>query len=164
MRAEVLPDGRITLRDLVFRAALGRGGIRFDKQEGDEATPAGLLPLRRVLYRADRQPRPECAVPVEPLAPNDVWCDESGHRQYNRLARAPFGGRHEELWRADGLYDLIGVLGWNDAPVVRGRGSAIFIHVARPNLEPTEGCIALAAGDLRRLLAAGVTELMVHTG
>ena len=68
---------------------------------------------------------------------------------------------HEELWRTDGLYDVVGVLGWNDAPVVRGRGSAIFLHVARPDYAPTEGCIALSLADLRRVLAMGVTDLRV---
>ena len=162
MQAEVFPDGRITLRNQIFRAALGRGGIKVHKQEGDEATPAGVLPLRRVLYRADRQTRPDCAVRIEPLAPNEVWCDDPGHRDYNKMVRAPHEGRHEELWRTDDLYDIVGVLGWNDQPVVKGQGSAIFLHVARRDLAPTEGCIALALPELRRLLAMGVTGFLVH--
>ena len=164
MRAEVHPEGLVKVRGEIFRAALGKAGVRQHKMEGDESTPAGILPLRKVLFRADRQPRPVCAVPVEPLAPNEMWCDESGHRQYNRLVRAPFDGRHEVLWRDDALYDIVGVLGWNDQPVERGRGSAIFLHVARPDLAPTEGCIALGIGDLRRLLSFGVTEFLVLGG
>ena len=77
MQALVHPDGRLVLHGLVFRAALGRAGVRRDKQEGDGATPAGLLPLRRVLYRADRVKAPECAVPVEPIVPTDGWCDDA---------------------------------------------------------------------------------------
>ena len=145
----------------VLRAALGRGGVRAHKQEGDGATPAGLLPLRRVLYRADRTPVPACHVPVEPIAPDDGWCDDPGHQDYNRRISLPHQARHEALWRADGLYDVIGVLGWNDAPVKRGLGSAIFLHVASPGYAPTEGCVALALPDLRQVLAAGVTELLV---
>jgi L,D-peptidoglycan transpeptidase YkuD (ErfK/YbiS/YcfS/YnhG family) len=164
MQALVHPDGRLVLRGLVFRAALGRGGVRRDKQEGDGATPAGALPLRRVLYRADRLRPPDCAVPVEPIAPSDGWCDDPSHPDYNRLVRLPHDGRYEELWRQDGLYDVVGVLGWNDAPVQRGRGSAIFLHVARPDYGPTEGCVALALQDLRSVLAAGVSELMVLAG
>ncbi len=162
MQAQVFPDGRLLLRGGIFRAALGRGGVRTDKQEGDGATPAGLLPLRRVLYRADRLPAPDCAVPVEPIAETDGWCDDVVARDYNRMIRLPHEARHEELWRTDGLYDLIGILGWNDAPVVRGRGSAIFLHVARPDHAPTEGCIALSLPDLRRVLAMGVTALEVR--
>ena len=161
MQAVLHPEGRLSLRGLVFRAALGRGGVRRDKQEGDGATPAGLLPLRRVLYRADRVPAPECAVAVEPIAPNDGWCDDVSQADYNRMIRLPHDGHYEELWRADGVYDLIGVLGWNDAPVQRGRGSAIFLHVARPDYVPTEGCIALAMRDLRHVLAAGLSEVLV---
>jgi L,D-peptidoglycan transpeptidase YkuD (ErfK/YbiS/YcfS/YnhG family) len=164
MQALLHPDGRLVLRGLVFRAALGRGGVRSDKQEGDGATPAGLLPLRRVLYRADRLRAPDCAVPVEPIAPTDGWCDDVGEADYNRMIRLPHDGRYEELWRPDGVYDLVGVLGWNDDPVQRGRGSAIFLHVARPDYAPTEGCIALARDDLRQMLAVGVTEVMVLAG
>ena len=161
MRAVVHSDGRLVLGGRMFRAALGRGGVRADKQEGDGATPAGLLALRRVLYRADRVPPPDCAMAIEPIAPDEGWCDDPLHTDYNRLVRLPHDGRCEELWRADGLYDLVGVLGWNDAPVVRGRGSGIFIHSARADYAPTEGCIALAADDLRRVLAEGLTELEV---
>ena len=161
MRATVFADGRFVLGGQVLRAALGKGGVRADKQEGDGATPAGLLPLRRVLYRADRGPIPACAVPREPLAPEDGWCDDPAHPDYNRMIRLPHPARHEELWREDGVYDLIGVLGWNDAPVARGRGSAIFLHVARPDLSPTEGCIALPERELRAILAEGLTEIEV---
>ena len=164
MQALVHSDGRLMLRGQVFRAALGRGGVRVDKQEGDGATPAGVLPLRRVLYRADRVRAPDCVVPVEPIAPHDGWCDDVGEADYNRMIRLPHDGGYEELWRQDGLYDVIGVLGWNDAPVRRGRGSAIFLHVARPDYAPTEGCVALALSDLRQVLTAGVTELMVLGG
>ena len=164
MQALVHPDGRLVLREQVYRAALGRGGARLDKLEGDGATPIAVLPLRRVLYRADRVRAPECAVAVEPIAPDDGWCDDPAERDYNRMIRLPHDGHYEELWRRDALYDVVGVLGWNDAPVERGRGSAIFLHVARADYAPTEGCIALALDDLRRVLAIGVTEVLVVGG
>ena len=164
MQAVIHPDGRLILGREEYNAVLGRAGVRVHKQEGDEATPVGLLKLRRVLFRADRLPRPDCAVPVEPLAPNDGWCDDPHHADYNRMVRLPHPARHEELWRADAVYDLIGVLGWNDAPVVRNAGSAIFLHLARPNREPTAGCIALQLPELRRLLASGLTEIRVLPG
>jgi L,D-peptidoglycan transpeptidase YkuD (ErfK/YbiS/YcfS/YnhG family) len=161
MQALVYPDGRLVLREQVYRAALGRGGVRLDKLEGDGATPVAVLPLRRVLYRADRVRAPECAVAAEPIAPEDGWCDDPAERDYNRMIRLPHDGHYEELWRRDALYDVVGVLGWNDAPVERGRGSAIFLHVARGDYAPTEGCIALALDDLREVLAIGVTEVVV---
>jgi len=159
--AIVQRDGTVRFQGRVFRAALGRGGIRQDKHEGDGATPSGDLPLRRVLYRADRVARLDCAVPIEPLAPDDGWCDDPTHPDYNRMIRLPHPARHEALWRDDGVYDVVGVLGWNDAPAVRDRGSAIFLHIVRADFAPTEGCVALALPDLRDLLAAGVTGLRV---
>jgi L,D-peptidoglycan transpeptidase YkuD (ErfK/YbiS/YcfS/YnhG family) len=152
--ARVFADGRLTIAGSTYRVALGRAGIVQHKQEGDGATPAGLLPLRKILYRADRIPRPQAAVPVEPLAPTDGWCDDPSHADYNRMVRLPHDGRHEELWRRDPLYDLVGVLGWNDSPVQRGRGSAIFLHVAQPDYAPTEGCVALAYRDLAEVITS----------
>jgi L,D-peptidoglycan transpeptidase YkuD (ErfK/YbiS/YcfS/YnhG family) len=164
VRAELHPEGTgglLRLGRLALRCAIGRGGARADKTEGDGATPLGLLPLRRVLYRADRLPAPACAVPVEPIGPADGWCDDPSHPDYNRPVALPHPARHERLWREDPLYDIVGVLGWNDAPVVKGRGSAIFLHVARPGLAPTEGCIALPERELREVLAEGLTEILV---
>jgi L,D-peptidoglycan transpeptidase YkuD (ErfK/YbiS/YcfS/YnhG family) len=163
MRAEVDAGGLLTARlangsVLRVRAAIGRGGVRGDKREGDGATPAGVLALRRVLYRADRVRPPSCAVLRSPLAPLDGWCDDPDHHDYNRAVGLPHDGRHEALWREDAVYDVIG---WNDAPVVRGRGSAIFLHLARPDYAPTEGCVALALADVQRLLAAGLTEISI---
>jgi L,D-peptidoglycan transpeptidase YkuD (ErfK/YbiS/YcfS/YnhG family) len=135
-----------------YRCALGRGGIRADKREGDGATPAGSLPLRRLIYRADRLERPETVLAAAPMAPADGWCDDPADSEYNRQVRLPYPGRAEALWREDGIYDLVVVLGWNDDPVVPGRGSAIFLHVARPDYAPTQGCVALALGDLMGLL------------
>jgi L,D-peptidoglycan transpeptidase YkuD (ErfK/YbiS/YcfS/YnhG family) len=158
MSARVFSDGgargRLVMGRTTYRAALGRGGIVAHKQEGDGGTPAGLLPLRKILYRADRIPRPQAAVPVEPIAPGDAWCDDPSHADYNRMVRLPHEARHEELWRRDGLYDLVGVLGWNDLPVQRGRGSAIFLHVAQPDYAPTEGCVALAYRDLADVITS----------
>lgn len=153
--------GLLRLDALRVPAALGAAGIRTDKQEGDGATPAGLLRLRRVFYRADRGAAPACAVPREALAPDDGWCDDPMHPDYNRQVSLPHPARHERLWREDGLYDIVAVLGWNDAPVVRNRGSAIFLHGAHRDFRPTEGCIALAPDALRRVLADGLTEIEV---
>jgi L,D-peptidoglycan transpeptidase YkuD (ErfK/YbiS/YcfS/YnhG family) len=161
MRATVTPTGTFTLGPETFRAALGRGGVRADKREGDGATPAGQLPLREVLYRPDRLPAPKSAVPVRPLGRHDGWCDDPAHRFYNRLVRLPIDARSEALWRDEASYDIIGVLGWNDAPVLPGRGSAIFLHLARDDFAPTEGCIALTLDDLRRVIARGLTEILV---
>jgi len=161
MFAVMGPDGLLRFQGGQYRTAFGEAGVTRAKQEGDHATPAGLLPLRRVFYRADRLARPRAVVPVEPIAPQDGWCDDPADRAYNRKVSLPHPARHEALWRQDNVYDLMGVLGWNDDPVQRDRGSAIFLHVARTGYPPTEGCIALALGDLTALLAAGLSGVEV---
>ena len=161
MLAIATADGHLTIGAETFRAALGRAGVRSAKQEGDGATPLAALPLRQVLYRPDRGAAPICAVPVEPLSLHDGWCDDPDNAAYNQRVRLPIHARAERLWRDDPLYDIIGLLGWNDAPIRRGRGSAIFLHIARQDFAPTDGCIALAGRDLRRVLALGLTEILV---
>jgi L,D-peptidoglycan transpeptidase YkuD (ErfK/YbiS/YcfS/YnhG family) len=122
------------------------------KREGDGATPAGAWRVRGVLYRADRVRHPRTALAIQPMRRDDGWCDAPADRNYNRLVKHPYPGSAERLWRADGLYDVLVVLDYNERPRVRGGGSAIFVHVARPDYAPTEGCIALARRHLERLL------------
>lgn len=148
----IRPDGTARWGVRQFRCALGRGGITGDKREGDGATPAGVMALERVLYRADRVAPPETVLPCAALAPDDGWCDAPDDASYNRQVRMPHGASAETLWRDDSLYDLIAVTDYNTAPVAPRRGSAIFVHVARPGYAPTEGCIAFAPDDLRRIL------------
>ncbi len=131
-----------------FPCAIGRGGVSHRKREGDGATPAGEFQLRRVLYRAGRLPPPQTALKIQPIGPCDGWCDAPGHPAYNRQVRLPIGASAERLARADPAYDIIVVLGYNDAPVTDGAGSAIFMHVAKPNFAPTAGCVALRRDDL----------------
>ncbi len=157
----LLKHGFLVGGGLRFRAAIGRGGRSAQKHEGDGATPVGVLKLNRVLYRAGHVKPPRCAVPVEPIAPDDGWCDDPADPLYNRKIKTPYYGRHEPLWRADRLYDIIGVLDWNMHPVVPHRGSAIFLHVATADYEPTAGCIALSLPDLTECLAAGLTSIHV---
>jgi L,D-peptidoglycan transpeptidase YkuD (ErfK/YbiS/YcfS/YnhG family) len=138
--------------NLVFACALGRGGCRSRKHEGDGATPIGRWRLRAAFYRADRIMRPRTSLPVRPLRPDDGWCDAVADRNYNRPVRHPYPASAESLWRRDGLYDIVVVLGYNDVPRVRGRGSAIFLHVAAPGYTPTQGCVALRRDHLLRVL------------
>jgi L,D-peptidoglycan transpeptidase YkuD (ErfK/YbiS/YcfS/YnhG family) len=133
--------------------AVGRGGIRADKREGDGATPAGRFLFRRLLYRADRVERPATGLPASPIGPLQGWCDDPADPFYNRPVELPYRARHELLWREDGLYDLVVTLGHNDDPVRPGLGSAVFLHVAGPGWAPTDGCVALDRDELLRLLA-----------
>jgi L,D-peptidoglycan transpeptidase YkuD (ErfK/YbiS/YcfS/YnhG family) len=132
--------------------ALGRAGIRADKREGDGATPRGRFRPVRVWWRADRGPRPRTALPVRRITVTDAWCEDPADRRYNRPIRLATGRAGDRLWRTDRLYDLVVELDHNRRPRIAGRGSAVFVHVARPGFQPTAGCVALAAPVLRRLV------------
>jgi len=146
-------SGILTYGMLSFPCALGRSGRRPGKREGDGATPIGRFALRRAFYRPDRLRRPRTVLPLTAIRIFDGWCDDPSDRNYNRLVRQPYPASAERLWREDHLYDLIVVLGHNDGPRARGRGSAIFMHVAAPGLAPTGGCIALRLPHLLQLIA-----------
>lgn len=154
MDVAVTADGWLMWQSRRARCALGRGGVRADKREGDGATPAGTFPLREVWYRPDRAAPPVTRLPVRAIGAEDGWCDDPLDPAYNRRVRLPYAGRHERLWRADALYDVLAVIGYNDDPPEPGRGSAIFLHVAGSGFAATEGCVALALPDLLALLAA----------
>jgi len=146
-------EGRLALAHGVRRAALGRSGTKALKREGDGATPLGRFPVRQVLYRAGRLPQPRTPLPLRAIRADDGWCEDPADRNYNRLVKLSPRSSADRLTRDDHLYDLILVLGHNDRPRVKGRGSAIFVHHARPGYSPTAGCIALAQHDLSMLLA-----------
>ena len=131
-----------------FPCAIGRGGIRHAKREGDGATPAGCHRIVALLYRPDRIPRAALPRWALPLTPRDHWCDDPGHNDYNQLVTAPHPASTEALRRADPLYDLILTTNWNWPLAHPGRGSAIFIHTWRRPRYPTAGCVALARSDL----------------
>ena len=144
--------GRLTWPGGAAAAACGRGGVRADKREGDGASPAGTFALLRAFYRPDRIAAPPTGLPIQALRPNDGWVDDPADRQYNRLIALPYPASHEAMWRADGLYDLVVLIGYNTDPPVPGLGSAIFLHVAGPDFAPTAGCIAVARDVLFPLL------------
>lgn len=145
--------GWLVLAGHPLPASLGRSGIRADKREGDGATPRGTFRLTRVWYRPDRGARPRTGLPIRRIHPDDGWCDDPSSAAYNRPVRLPCRGGHEKMWRGDALYDYVVELAHNTRPRVRGRGSAIFMHVATPDFGPTAGCIALRGAALKRMLA-----------
>jgi L,D-peptidoglycan transpeptidase YkuD (ErfK/YbiS/YcfS/YnhG family) len=137
----------VRFRGRRFPCAIGRGGFRVDKREGDGATPVGVFCLEHVFYRPDRVAPPR-GVAARPIRPGMRWSDDPADPDYNSEVLAPHRWSAETLWRADPLYDLIGVLDYNRGPAVPGMGSAIFLHVWRRPRFPTEGCVAFRRGDL----------------
>jgi L,D-peptidoglycan transpeptidase YkuD (ErfK/YbiS/YcfS/YnhG family) len=135
-----------------IRVAIGRSGILANKREGDGATPRGVFRLIRLWWRADRMPRPRTRLPVRRIGPRDGWCEDPKNRLYNRPIHVAESDGGDRLWRQDRLYDLIIELDHNTRPRVAGRGSAVFMHVARDGFLPTAGCVALQAPRLQKLL------------
>ncbi len=160
----VRADRSATWRGLMLRCALGRAGLARQKREGDGATPMGRFVMRELFYRPDRLAAPRTVLPVRALDPDDGWCDDPADPRYNRRVTLPYRASAERLWRADHLYDLVVPLGYNDDPVIAGAGSAIFLHAARPDYRPTEGCVALALDDLLRVLAEAEPTSAVTVG
>jgi L,D-peptidoglycan transpeptidase YkuD (ErfK/YbiS/YcfS/YnhG family) len=147
------------------RVALGRSGIKADKREGDGGTPAGRFRPVRLWWRADRLPRPQTLLPLRRIQPDDAWCEDAADRRYNQAFRRSATDPGDRLRRKDGLYDLIIEIDHNTRPRVAGRGSAVFIHVARKEYAPTAGCVALSRKDLLRLVAtlSRKTRIVIHS-
>lgn len=144
---------RLSFGDLSMRCAVGRSGMIRDKKEGDGGTPVGLWPLRRVFYRADKIAEPQTKLKTVEISPADGWCDAPGDKNYNRLVKLPYPASAEDMWRSDEIYDLVVELGYNDDPVVPGKGSAIFFHIARPDFSATAGCVAVKMKDMLAVLS-----------
>jgi L,D-peptidoglycan transpeptidase YkuD (ErfK/YbiS/YcfS/YnhG family) len=159
-------QGLARLGGLSIHCALGRGGVSHAKIEGDGCTPAGRFAIRRLLYRSDRIRDLACRLPMQPISPGDGWCDDPADGAYNRPVLRPYPASHEEMWREDSLYDLVLVIGHNDDPVLPGKGSAVFLHLAQPDYAPTAGCVAFARADFIALLAAmdPTTQIVVTAG
>ncbi len=162
----VVETGALTLTAFgrTLPCVIGRGGAvaAAAKREGDGATPLGVWPLRAVLLRPGVGATTD--LPWRWLRPSDGWSDDPADPAYNRPVSHPHAYAAERLWRDDGVYDAVVVLGHNDAPPVAGQGSAIFLHIARDDGAPTEGCVALARADLLGLLpklAAGMEMAIV---
>jgi L,D-peptidoglycan transpeptidase YkuD (ErfK/YbiS/YcfS/YnhG family) len=133
--------------------AIGRGGIRADKREGDGGTPKGIFRPIRLWWRSDRHPRPRTYLPVRAIKPDDAWCEDPADRRYNRPVRLTRNASGDRLTREDRLYDFIIEIDHNTCPRIAGRGSAVFLHLARDNFGPTAGCVAMTRPAMLRLLA-----------
>jgi L,D-peptidoglycan transpeptidase YkuD (ErfK/YbiS/YcfS/YnhG family) len=145
--------GWLTAGGRSIPVALGRGGIRANKREGDGGTPRGVFHPLRLWFRADRGARPTTRLPMRRITDHDAWCEDPASRHYNRPVRRDGRAPGDRLARADHLYDLIVEIDHNTRPRVAGRGSAVFLHLARLDFSPTAGCIAMTRGNLMWLLA-----------
>jgi L,D-peptidoglycan transpeptidase YkuD (ErfK/YbiS/YcfS/YnhG family) len=144
--------GWLTAEGQIIKVAIGRGGIRANKREGDGGTPKGTFRPLRLWWRADRHPRPSTFLSVRAIGPEDAWCEDPADRHYNQPVRLNSKQDRDRLRRDDHLYDFIIEIDHNTRPRVAGRGSAIFLHLARTNFSPTSGCVSMTRGAMLRLL------------
>ncbi len=144
--------GWLTADGWTIPVALGRGGILANKREGDGGTPRGVFHPRRLWWRADRHVRPKTHLPARPIRPEDAWCEDPADRHYNQPMRRAAGEPGDRLKREDHLYDFIVEIDHNTRPRIAGRGSAVFLHLARTNFSPTAGCVSMTHSALLRLL------------
>jgi L,D-peptidoglycan transpeptidase YkuD (ErfK/YbiS/YcfS/YnhG family) len=144
--------GWLTAGGQTIPIALGRGGIRANKREGDGGTPRGTFRPRQVWWRADRHPRPRTFLPVRAITPEDAWCEDPQSRHYNQPVRRNRDHGGDRLTREDHLYDFIVEIDHNISPRIAGRGSAVFLHLAREDYSPTAGCVSMTRGAMLRLL------------
>jgi L,D-peptidoglycan transpeptidase YkuD (ErfK/YbiS/YcfS/YnhG family) len=144
--------GWLTAANQIILVALGSGGIRASKREGDGGTPRGTFRPVRLWWRADRHPKPATFLPVRAIGREDAWCEDPSDRHYNRPVRLNSKQGGDRLTRDDHLYDFVVEIDHNTKPRIAGRGSAVFLHLARANFSPTAGCVSMSKGAMLRLL------------
>jgi L,D-peptidoglycan transpeptidase YkuD (ErfK/YbiS/YcfS/YnhG family) len=146
-------SGYLKYKKLRFKCALGKAGIGKKKQEGDNVTPTGTFKIVKIYYRSDRVKKISSKFRLIEITKNMGWCDDPNSKNYNQLINLPSRYTHEKLFKKNNIYDIIVVLNYNMKPVIKNKGSAIFIHVAKKNYQPTRGCIALKKNDLLKILS-----------
>ena len=148
----IVKNNLLTYNDTSYKCAIGKNGIVKKKIEGDKCTPAGTYTLEKIYYRSDRLTLPNLNFQTIPILKNYGWCDDIKIEKYNKLIKLPFEYRHEQLFRNDNIYDIICTINYNNNPVKKNLGSAIFLHIANYNYSGTAGCIAIKKSDLINLL------------
>jgi L,D-peptidoglycan transpeptidase YkuD (ErfK/YbiS/YcfS/YnhG family) len=146
-------SGYLKYKNLKFRCALGKAGIKKKEKEGDNATPKGIFKITRLYYRPDRIKNIITAVKKIKIKKNMGWCDDPNNKFYNREIKLPNKFSHEKLYRKDNLYDLVLVLNYNTNPIIKNKGSAIFLHITKNSYKKTKGCIALKKKHLIQLIS-----------
>jgi len=148
----VISAHELKMQGKSYRCAIGENGFTRVHKEGDKATPLGTFPLRECWFRADRLSAPDTGLKLRVTERDDGWCDDPKNPDYNRHIKMQFIASQEQLWREDHIYDLVVPIGFNDDPVAPGAGSAIFLHLARPDYRPTLGCVAVSLPDILEML------------
>ncbi len=155
--------GNINIAGKIFPCALGKTGTIAAslKREGDGKTPIGDWHIRKIYYRADKIEKPISPFETIEIKENFGWCDDKDDENYNKFILHPYKASAEKLWREDDLYDVCVVLGHNDSPIVKGMGSAIFLHIAKKDYSHTEGCVAINLENMLFLLKNSTKDSVI---
>jgi len=135
-----------------FKCSIGKGGILSRKKEGDLATPRGIFKLGLLYYRKDRNKKINCSIKKKIIKKNTGWCDDNKSKYYNREITLPFKYNAEKLYRKNNSYDLLINIKYNFNPIIKGKGSAVFLHLCDTKYKPTQGCIAILKKDFLKIL------------
>ena len=144
-------SGYLKYKNLELKCTLGKAGVGIKKREGDNITPKGTYKILNIYYRKDRIKKISSELRLIAITKRMGWCDDPDSKYYNQLIKLPTEYSHEKFFRKDNIYDLVLVLNYNMKPIIKNKGSAIFIHVAKKN-KKTAGCIALSKMDLITLI------------
>ena len=136
-----------------IKCAIGKRGITSNKREGDGKTPRGKFKLKSIFYRKDRIKKVKSPLKKIIIKKNMGWCDDSNSKYYNKRIKFPFKLSAEKLWLKENIYDLIIVINYNLRPIIKNKGSAIFLHIAKRNYKPTKGCIAINKKNMTLLIS-----------
>ena len=139
-------------KNFLYKCAIGKNGITNSKIEGDKCTPSGIYSIDKIYYREDRLSLPKLDFQTIPINKNFGWCDDIHSSYYNKFIKFPFSHSAEILYREDNIYNIICIINYNTNPVIKKRGSAIFLHIANTDYSGTAGCLALKQDDLIELL------------
>jgi L,D-peptidoglycan transpeptidase YkuD (ErfK/YbiS/YcfS/YnhG family) len=149
----VKKPGYLIFKNFKFRCSLGKNGIGNKKKEGDGRTPRGTFKLTKLFYREDKIKNIRGKIKRVKIKKNMGWCDDPKSRFYNKLVKLPCKFSYEKLYRKDNIYNIVVVLDYNLNPIIKNKGSAIFIHVAKKNYKTTQGCLGLKQNDLIKLIS-----------
>ena len=158
----LIKKNHLVLKDYKIKCAVGKRGIGKKKREGDLITPKGIFKIKKVYYRKDRVKNLITKIKKVAIKKDMGWCDDPKSLKYNKSVKFPFKYKSEKLFRTDNIYDIIIVLNFNTNPTIKNKGSAIFIHVAKNNLSPTKGCIAIKKKELKKILKFLTTRTKIE--
>ena len=149
----VRKNGYLEYKNLKFRCAIGKAGIQKKIKEGDNITPKGTYKILSIYYRHDRIKKIKCPIKKIKITKKIGWCDDLKSEYYNKQIKLPSKFSHETLYRKDNIYDIVCVINYNINPIIKGKGSAIFLHISKNKYQRTKGCIALKKNHLITLLS-----------